>query len=557
MTTDMDLTSLLDDYLEDGASHLESVEAELMKLEKSIQNETPDPALLTLLLGHLHTMKGNAGMMGFASLQNYIHALESVLKPAADGATPMTASLCDSLYSSVSVLRNALHTIGTNPSEPLDLSDELMAVTYRDAPEVGNPGGAEQPDGKLRDLAYRNSKSGTLKVNFEKLDDLLNLAGELVIQRTAFISLESRLREVVSDRVLLDAFNESSRVLGKTANDLRESIMKVRMLPIKGVFHRFNRLVRDLSRHHEKMIGLVFEGESTELDKTVIDEIGEPLLHLIRNAVDHGIESPGERRRAGKTPNGTLKLGACHESNNIVVSVEDDGRGMNAGTIKESALAKGLIDTTEAEAMTDPEAFQLVFLPGFSTSREVTETSGRGIGLDVVKKTVVALNGTITLDSVPGQGTCFTIRLPLTLAIIPALMVEMARDTFAIPLSGVLESIRIDSAEIHRVAAGEMITFRNRLLPIVRLDQFFRLKRVDQRNTEYIVLVGSGEKRCGIVVDRLLGQQEIVIKTMDDYLGELPGISGGTMLGDGRIALILDIATLVGKNAGGGRGVLH
>ena len=238
------------------------------------------------------------------------------------------------------------------------------------------------------DLGYISQKSGTLKVNFEKLDDLLNLVGELVIHRTALLSLESRFKEAVTDRALLESFNGTSQSLGKTANDLRDAIMKVRMLPIKAVFQRFNRLVRDLSHSHGKKISLVFDGEETELDKTVIDEIGEPLLHLIRNAVDHGIETQAERHATGKPAVATLRLSACHESSNIVISVADDGRGMSAEKIKASAIAKGLLEKGEAEVLNEQEAFQLVFLPGFSTSSEVTETSGRGIGLDVVQKTV-------------------------------------------------------------------------------------------------------------------------------------------------------------------------
>jgi two-component system, chemotaxis family, sensor kinase CheA len=550
VTSAIDFSSLLDEFLEDGASHLDAAEAALIDLEKSLQSGNPDPASLTLLLGHLHTMKGNAGMMGLSPLQKYIHTFESVLKPVADGISPVTAALCEFSFATFNALRNSLHNLAENPAEPLDLSNELMELNHFFMSEAGDIGGAEAMAGKTTDLAYATKKSGTLKVNFEKLDDLLNLVGELVIQRTALISLEARLKEAVSDRALLDAFSESSQSLGKTANDLRESIMKVRMLPIKGVFQRFTRLVRDLSRRHGKEIELLFEGEETEIDKTVIDEIGEPLLHLIRNAVDHGIEPPGERGGAGKPPTGTLKLRACHENNNIVISVEDDGRGISVDRIKESALAKGLIDSVEAQALTDQEAFQLVFLPGFSTSREVTETSGRGIGLDVVKKAVVALNGTIAIASAPGRGTCFTISLPLTLAIIQALMVEMAGETFAIPLSGVLESIRMEAAEIHQVASGELIKLRDRLLPIVRLDRFFGIRRAVCRDTEYVVVVGSGEKRGGIVVDRLLGQQEIVIKAMDDYLGELPGIAGGTVLGDGRVSLIIDIAALIGMNGG-------
>ena len=490
-------------------------------------------------------------MMGFTPLQQFIHKLESSLKSASDGMIPLSHIFFEAFYTAVTAMRASLRKLADNPAAPLDFGDEQMlleCINLEDTEITDN----YLPACKNDDSSPISHKSSTLKVNFQKLDELMNLVGELVIHRTALLSLESRLKEAINDRGLLEDFNESGQMIAKTANDLREAIMKVRMLPVKSVFHRFNRLVRDLSLSHGKDIRLEFEGEETELDKTVIDEIGEPLLHLIRNAVDHGIEPPDERRKHGKPSTGVLKLTASHQSNAIVIIVEDDGRGMSVEKLKESAVAKGLLDSREADTLTHREALQLIFLPGFSTSQAVTETSGRGIGLDVVKKTVLSFNGTIELESVVGAGTRFVIQLPLTLAIINALMVEVAGETFAIPLSGVLESIKIDTAEIHEISSGEILKLRDRLLTLIRLDGIFGLERSDEQETEYIVVVCSGEKQGGIVVDRLIGQQEIVIKGMDDYLGKLSGISGGTVLGNGRISLILDIASLISTKKTGG-----
>lgn len=547
----MDITILLEEYLETATEHLDAVENALMGLEKGSGAGKPDECLVTLLLGNLHTLKGNSGMMGFTHLQQFIHRLESVLKSFEESPLSINPMFFEALYTAVNAMRDALNKLADNPAASLDFSDELMVLECLSAKDVMTLD-ISSPAGKKDDFTAITQKSSTLKVNFEKLDELMNLVGELVIHRTALFSLETRVKEKVKDRELIEAFNESGQMIGKIANDLREAIMKVRMLPIKTVFQRFNRLVRDLSRRHGKEISLVFEGEETELDKTVIDEIGEPLLHLIRNAVDHGIEVPEERKRLGKPATGVLKLTAGHENNHIIITAEDDGRGMSVERLKESAIAKGLLSSAEAGALSDQEAFQLVFHPGFSTSLEVTETSGRGIGLDVVNKTVTSFNGTIELASTPGSGTCFTIKLPLTLAIINALMVEVSGETFAIPLSGVLESIKIASAEIHDVSSGELLKLRDRLLPVVRLNRYFGLKSADERESEYIVVVGSGEKRGGIVVDRLIGQQEIVIKGMDDYLGELPGISGGTVLGDGKISLIIDISSVLATMKKGG-----
>ncbi len=553
MENDFDISGLLNEFLDDAAGHLEAVETSLLELEKRAAQGECDKGTITLLLGNLHTLKGNSGMMGFTPVQQYLHKLETILKLVMDDSSHLSAGLFETFYAALNALRSGFRTLLENPAATLDFSDEIMAVecicatiTYEKQQTTSFERPAP-PQEKKDDFSYITQQGNTLKVNFERLDELLNLVGELVIHRTTLSTLESLLREKVADRGILEAFSESCQLIGKSANELRESIMKVRMLPIKVVFQRFNRLVRDLSREHGKEVNLIFEGEETELDKSVIDKIGEPLLHLIRNAIDHGFETPVERELQGKPRTGTLMLKASHESGHIIITAEDDGGGMSAKKIRKKALENGILDEREAQSMTEQETFNLIFLPGFSTSSEVTETSGRGIGLDVVKKTVTSFNGMIDIDSAQGRGTRFTIKLPLTLAIIQALMVEVAGEVFAIPLSGVLESIKVDSDEIHEVSAREMILLRDRLLPICRLERFFGIERQTAREKEYVVVVGSGEKRGGLVVDRLVGQQEVVIKAHDDYLGELPGIAGGTVLGNGRISHILDIASLIGN----------
>jgi len=549
----IDLSVLMEEFLDDASGHVEAVESSLMELEKRWADGVLDGVLLTTLLGNLHTLKGNSGMMGLTPVQQYIHKLESAFKTVQEGIIPVSADVFETFYAAVTSIRAAFVALAQDAAAAIEFSDELMALDmlfFESRPDAGGAAPMEPQfqaplRGKIEDLAYITQKSSTLKVSFEKLDELLNLVGELVIHRTSLNSLEKRLQDSISDRALLEAFSEASQLIGKSSSDLREAIMKARMLPIKSVFQRFQRLVRDHAQKSGKEILLRFEGEETELDKTVIDEIGEPLLHLIRNAVDHGIESVAERRRAGKPSSGVLTLRARHESNHIVIEAEDDGRGMRPDAIRSSALDKGLLGADEAAALSDGEVLNLLFLPGFSTSSEVTETSGRGIGLDVVKKIVTSLNGMIDISSSPDCGTRFTIKLPLTLAIITALMVEVGGETFAVPLSGVLESIRIQTDEIHRVGSGEVINLRDHLLPICRLDSFFRLNTGSAREQEYVVVVGSGDRRGGLVVDRLLGQQEIVIKALDDYLGDLPGISGGTVLGDGNISMIVDISSIL------------
>ena len=547
----VDLSLLGADFLEDACGHLDRAEKALILMEQGARSGEPDRSLVTLILGSLHTFKGNAGMMGYSVLQRFLHELEGILKLGEAGRLPFAEPLFGALFSSFSALRGALEKLAQDPRALLDLSAEQMLLEYLASGESGGELPAARPE-RGEEQGYLTGKSDTLKVSFAKLDQLLNLVGELVIQRTTLAALESRLKGEVRDRELLARLGETGALIGKSAAELRESIMKVRMLPAATVFGRFHRLVRDLSQDSGKEIVLAFQGEETELDKTVIDELGEPLLHLIRNAVDHGIESRSERLQAGKPAAGTITLAARHEKNQIVISLSDDGRGLDAGELKKSALAQGSLDPRQAAGLSEREALQLIFLPGFSTSRRITETSGRGIGLDVVKKTAGRLGGIIEVESVPGEGTSFSIKLPLTLAIIHSLLVQVSGETFALPLSGVLESLALSEAELHRVADGELFLLRDRLLPVKRLARRFGLPPSPAGGAGYLVVVGSGERRGGLVVDRLLGQQEIVVKGLDDYLGELPGISGATVLGDGRVALILDLASLLAQGGGGG-----
>ncbi|MCM0081106.1 chemotaxis protein CheA [Geomonas sp. Red32] len=548
---DVDLSILCADFVEDAQGHLEQAEQALLLFERGVREGEADLSLVTSMLGSLHTFKGNAGMMGFAHLQGFLHELEEVLKLGSAGKIPLKERLFSALFSSLNALRGALDQLASNPTAPVDLSAEQMLLGFLAAsPEENEAAPLPVLPERGEGYEYLNQKSDTVKVNFAKLDQLLNLVGELVIQRTTLASLEGRLKHEVKDRELLALLSGTSELIGKSAADLRESIMKVRMLPAATVFRRFNRLVRDLALKSGKEVSLVFEGEETELDKTVIDEIGEPLLHLIRNAVDHGIESRAERAAAGKPPAGTLTLGARHDKSHIIVYLSDDGRGLSPANLKKSALDKGLIDPQQASQLSDQEALQLVFLPGFSTSGRLTETSGRGIGLDVVKKGAESFGGVIELESVPGKGTTFSMKLPLTLAIIQALLVEVSGEIFALPLSGVLESLTIAGSQLHEASGGEIFRLRDRLLPVKRLNRFFSLPpREDDGG--YLVVVESADKRGGLLVDRLLGQQEIVVKGLDDYLEEPPGISGATVLGDGTVALILDLPSLLAKGKGG------
>mgnify|MGYP002515956062 FL=1 len=383
-------------------------------------------------------------------------------------------------------------------------------------------------------------KSGqSVRVDIEKLDSLLNLVGELVINKTRLeqIGITHRLTELV----------ETIEQMDRVTTDLQSVVMKVRMVPVGQVFNRFPRMVRDLSRELNKEINLTIEGEETELDRTVIDEIGDPLVHLIRNSLDHGIEHPDERLAKGKEPTGEVRLIARHEGNNVIIMVEDDGKGINPEIIKSKAVEKDLITQEDADKMDDNEAVRLVFLAGFSTADVITDVSGRGVGMDVVKNKIESLGGLIDVETKLDEGSKFKIRLPLTLAIIQALLVKVQEEIYAIPLGSIDSTINITTDNIKTIQNREVILLRGQIIPIIRLNDVLQVPKVEENNDKdlFVVVVHMGDQKAGIIVDNLIGQQEIVIKTLGKLLAGIKVIAGATILGNGQVALILDVGTLM------------
>jgi len=384
----------------------------------------------------------------------------------------------------------------------------------------------------------------TIRVDTARMDNLINLVGEMVITRTRLVKIGQDLQTENQSDPLVASLNEANVYLGRLMNDLQESVMRLRMVPIGTVFSRYPRLVRDFCRKTGKRIELVIHGEETELDKTVIEMIGDPLTHIIRNSVDHGIEAPEERLTVGKPGVGTITLDAYHEGNHIAIIVSDDGSGLNIDKIYKKALEKGLV--SERDGLSESDIANLIFLPGFSTADQVTDISGRGVGMDVVKKAITNLGGIIDIKTSKGIGTSMIIRLPLTLAIIQALLVEVGKETYAVPLSSVVETLLVNKRDIKSVGSLPMVQLRGNTLPLISLKQKFDLPESETINEEvYVVVVGLGDKTVGIIVDELQGQQEVVIKSLGDYLNGLPGIAGATILGDGKVTLILDIGSLL------------
>lgn len=386
----------------------------------------------------------------------------------------------------------------------------------------------------------------TIRVSVERLEHLMNLVGELLIDQTTLSQVKQTLSLRYANEDAVDRLSDVSDHMACIVDDLQESIMKARMLPIEHLFNRFPRMVRDLSQQLGKEVELVLEGMETELDRTLIEELGDPLIHLIRNAVDHGIGTAAARIEKGKPPVGRVRLNSYHEDNQVVITVEDDGEGINPDKVKASAVKKGMITEEEVQTLSDHEAIRLIFQPGFSTAASVSDVSGRGVGMDIVRNKIERLNGLIDIQTELHKGTRFTVRLPLTLAIITGLMVQVCGRDFVIPMNNVVEIVRIPQEKIQTVQGESMIVIRNELMPLIWLHRVLRYEKTEPvRKSLPVVVVGSAERKVALAVDELLGNQEIVIKTLGSYLGKIPYISGATILGNGRVSLILEIAYLI------------
>lgn len=378
------------------------------------------------------------------------------------------------------------------------------------------------------------SPSRTIRVDIERLDVLMNLFSELLIDRV-------RLEQLASE-VQNGDLTETVEHMGRVSGDLQNIVMKLRMVPVDTVFNRFPRMVRDLAKSLDKKVDLIVTGAETELDRTVIDEIGDPLVHLLRNAVDHGVESIADRVAAGKPETGTVHLRAFHSGNHVFIEIEEDGRGIYPKKILGSAVKKGAITQEQANAMSDDEAYQLLFAPGFSTAEVISDVSGRGVGLDVVKAKISSLGGNVTIYSTPGKGTNFSVQLPLTLSIIAAMLVRLGSEKYAIPLSSIVETGIVKQSQIRTIHGNKMLEFRGSHIPLVSLSKIFSIPDYDESTEEEteIVVVRKGERLVALAVQDFIGQNEIVIKNLGKYLPDVQGISGATILGDGQVALIID-----------------
>jgi len=535
--TDRDRDLLLQTFLTEAGEHLRTLEESLVALEAR-----PDDAeLLNGIFRVAHSLKGDALMVGFPRIAEFAHGLEDLLERLRDGALAVDADVVSLLLRAVDVLRALLAAAAAGQDTvPADLEATQAAIVAACAgPDAEASAPAEQAaTTKVAVIA----EAGTLRVDVAKLDRMLNLTGEIAIARGRVAQMMAALPAHVGQEML-----EAHRDADRLQMDLQEQVMKARMVPVGPFFRQYSRTVRDVARAHGKSVRLVTEGDDVELDTRVAERLRDPLTHMIRNSIDHGIESPELRAALGKAPEGCLTLRAAHEGGLIVIEVHDDGAGFNRQRIAERARETGLV--AEPQQLPDSELLGLVFAPGFSTAEAVTDLSGRGVGMDVVRRNIEGLRGTLSIASVDGEGATITIRLPLTLAIIDGFGIGVGDETYIVPLDAVLECLALP-ADSHRDGDGHgVINLRGEPLPYLRLrDRFKATGAAPQR--EHVLVVQHAGGRAGIAVDALYGERQAVIKSLGAGLDGLSGLAGSTILGDGRVALILDVPALLREAVG-------
>jgi two-component system chemotaxis sensor kinase CheA len=529
---DIDREALVQTFLAETEEGLHAMEEALVRLEI----EPGDAETIDTIFRVAHTLKGNAGSLGYAEVARFAHVMEDLLDDVRAGRTPVSSALVTLLLQAADGLKEAVPDAvgGALELEPAQqaLLAQLVALAEGNAVAPAVPA-AETVAPRRRREDVSSDRSRSLRVDIEKLDRMLTLSGEISVAR-------GRLRQML-EQMEKEELVEACREADRLSLDLQELVMKARMVPVGPTFRPYVRMVRDLAAANGKLARLTLEGEDAEVDMTVVEHIRDPLTHMVRNALDHGIESPEVRKSLGKDPCGSLVLRARHQSGTIVIELSDDGAGLSRKKIAARARARGV---AEADRLSDLDLYRLVFEPGFSTAETVTDLSGRGVGMDVVRRNIDALRGSVGIESEEGAGTRVVIRLPLTLAVIQAFLVGVGGETYAMPLDTVVECVDLPAAERAADARTGVIQVRGKALPYVRLRRLFGLggRPADH---ESVVVVEHDERHVGLAVDELLGESQAVIKPLGRLLHGVPGLSGSTILGNGRVALILDASILL------------
>ncbi|MCZ7603292.1 MAG: chemotaxis protein CheA [Melioribacteraceae bacterium] len=586
MLVDPEMKEIVDSFLEETKEIFENLNKDLVELEQN----SNDLDLLNQIFRAFHTIKGTSGFLGLEKLQTVTHKCEDILNKLRKGEAKLNSDLMDTILLSFDSIQAIVACIEKEKTENVNVTktlkelDRVLSVlegkeaepekpkkTSRkkkletksevkndnellesDKEELSNDEtnqveNSSSSDQSVKKALSQSKTDSTIRVDVERLDELLNIVSELVLGRNQLQQVNNHATLSFEGTQIARDLADATKQIDLMTNELQLVVMKTRMVKIGKVFNRFPRLVRDLARDTQKNIMLEIFGEETELDKTLIEEINDPLVHLVRNSIDHGIESPEERKSLGKDPQGTITLSASQEGNNIVIAIKDDGKGIDPEKLKAKAIAKGLITEEKAKEFTKQEAFNIIFMPGFSTAEKVTNISGRGVGMDVVRTNVRKLRGIIDIESEVNVGTTVKIKLPLTLAIISGMVVKVNGETIVIPLNSVLEVVRMHTEDIKSINGKEVIKVRDQIIPLIDVDEIMygKTHAKDDRVYQHVVTVGIAEQRFGIKVDELIGQKEIVIKSLGNYLGNINGLAGSTIMGDGTVVMILDIGEIL------------
>lgn len=547
---------MLDQYINDSTEQVEQIEKNLLSLEK---NENPKE-LISSTFGLVHSLKGNSGFMGINEIEDLAFDMETILDSVRSGDLEADETVVSVLFSNLEIIATRLGELGSSSNQIPKENDESEDVEFNledenkepvvSKPAEPTPAKVEEkktetkkpqaPKPKAPPTSMSNLQRKDIRVETQKIDKLFDLVGEL-------ITIESMVANSPDLKDLdLPQFSKSVGMLNKITRELQEITMSVRMMPLEGLFNKMKRLVRDVSLKMGKKVEFHVAGQETEMDKNVIDEIADPLVHILRNAIDHGVETPEQRIESGKDETGHVGLTAMYEGNEILIIIEDDGKGINKEIIINKAIEKGILDEYP-ENMSDGEVYSLVFEPGFSTAKEVTDISGRGVGMDVVKKNIEKLRGAIDVESILGKGSRFTLRIPLTLAIIEAMVISIGDSMFALPILSVIESFKLKKEQVSTTMDGlEMVKVRDEVLPIVRLHEIFNKEPKSLELEDGImIIIESRDKKLCVFADEIIGQQQAVVKSLTNYIGKVAAIMGCMILGDGGIGLIVDIESLV------------
>ncbi|PKL83950.1 MAG: chemotaxis protein CheA [Ignavibacteriae bacterium HGW-Ignavibacteriae-3] len=573
---DPDMKEIVESFLIETKEILEKLDFDLLELEKR-----PDDAdLLNKIFRSFHTIKGTSGFLGLEKLPLITHKCEDILNKLRKGELKLSIRLMDGIILGYDTIRELLNKIEFEQNEDYDISgaaaslevligeiengnllDEtplainttVMPNEFKSEamhPNENTQGRADSTNDEIakKSAAAPQTNENTIRIDVNRLDALLDIVSELVLGRNRLAEVSAKFGIEHEGTKYSKEFGEVAKQIDLMTTELQLVVMKLRMIKIAKIFNRYPRLVRDISKEMGKEVELIIKGEETEVDKNLIEEINDPLVHLIRNSIDHGVEGPEKRIKAGKNKKGKVTLSAEHLGNNVIITIEDDGNGIDPDVIREKAIEKGLITRERTKELSRQEVMALIFLPGFSTAERVSNVSGRGVGMDVVKTNVAKLRGIINIESEPGIRTKISLKLPLTLAIISGMIVKVDGDFLVIPLGSVIEVLRVNKNQLYSVNSKPVIKLRDSVLPLVTLDHLLtgkvNGKNHEEKEWQYIVEIGVAEKRYGIKVDELIGQQEVVIKSLGSYLGKIDGVAGSTIMGDGTVVMILDVNEL-------------